>query len=129
MSHFSQIKTKISDKRYLMQVLRELGFEPEEGQDIRGYGGSRSNVEIRIRSRACGYNVGFRKRGKQYVCVADWFGVTGIEREPFLKTLTQRYASIAVKDQLAGQGFSVAEEKHVEGRLHLVLRRLGQPGP
>ncbi len=126
MSHFSQIKTKISDKRYLVAALRALGFQPEEGQvHVRGYGGSRSKVEVRIRSSTHGYDVGFRKEGKHYVCVADWFGVTGIERQPFLQTLTQRYASIAVKDQLAAQGFSVAEEKHVEGRIHLVLRRLG----
>lgn len=125
MSHFSQIKTKISDKRYLVKTLRELGFQPEEGQlYIRGYGGSRSKVEVRIRSGADGYDVGFRKEGAHYVCVADWFGVTGIERQPFLQTLTQRYASIAVKDQLAAQGFSVATEKHVDGRIHLVLRKI-----
>lgn len=126
MSHFSTIKTKLSDKNYLLQALRELGCRPEEGPvPVRGYGGSRSMVDIRIASKASGYDVGFRKEGPHYVCVADWFGVRGIEQQPFLQKLTQRYASIAVKDELAEQGFSVAEEKQVDGHIHLVMRRLG----
>jgi hypothetical protein len=126
MSHFSTIKTKLSDRDHLLQALCELGYRPEEGPvRVRGYGGSHSKVDIRIASKASGYDVGFRKNGPHYVCVADWFGVRGIEQQSFLQTLTQRYASIAVKDELAGQGFSVAEERQVGGRIHLVLRRLG----
>jgi hypothetical protein len=117
---------QISQGPYLIKALRNLGHNPEEGSVyVKGYGGSRTPVDIRIRSKASGYDVGFRKEGSHYVCVADWYGVRGIQQETFLQQLTQQYASIAVKDQLASQGFALAEEKQVEGRIHLVLRRMG----
>jgi hypothetical protein len=125
MSHFSRIKTKISDQNFLLAALRKIGFQPEEGQGyVRGYGGMRSKVDVWIRIKT-GYDIGFKKDGRNYVCIADWFGVEGIKRQPFLDKLTQCYAGLAVKEQLAAQGFAVAEEKQVEGRVHLLLRRLG----
>jgi hypothetical protein len=125
MSHFTTLQTQISHGPYLITALQNLGYRPEEGRVyVKGYGGSRTPVDIRIPSKAFGYDVGFRKEGSHYVCVADWFGVRGIQQETFLQTLTQQYASIAVKDQLASQGFALAEEKQVEGRIHLVLRRM-----
>jgi hypothetical protein len=126
MSHFSTLKTKITDERYLLQALRDLGYNPVSGKlSVRGYAGSRTDVDIRIASKTSGYDIGFRKQGEHYACVADWFGVRGINQRDFLESLTQRYASLIVKDQLIAQGFSLAEERQVEGRIHLLLRRSG----
>ena len=123
MSHFSKIKTKISDKNCLIKTLLALGYCPEEGLAIRGYQGSLTRVDIQIKPDAHGYAIGFRKEGENYVCVADWFGIRGIEQEAFLQKLTQQYAVEATKDRLLAQGFCLAEEKRVDGRIHLVLRR------
>jgi hypothetical protein len=127
MSHFSKIQTKLTDERYLLQALRDLGYNPVSGKlSVRGYEGSRTSVDIRVPSKTPGYDIGFRKEGEHFVCVADWFGVgRGIQKNEFLENLTQRYATLIVKDQLHVQGFALAEERQVEGRIHLVLRRSG----
>jgi hypothetical protein len=124
MSHFSTIRTQITHGPYLVKALRNLGYRPEEGNlSVRGYGGSRTPVDVRIASKASGYDVGFRKQGKHYVCVADWFGVRGIQQQIFLQQLTQQYACVAAKNQLAAHGFDLAEEKQVAPNLSLVHKR------
>lgn len=124
MSHFSRIKTKFTNEDYLMQALRDLRYEPRRGKlAARGYQGSRTKVDILIRSKDSDHDVGFVKKGDQYVCVADWFGVHDIQPEEFLQNLNQRYASLIVKDELTKQGFSLAEERTIEGHIHMVLRR------
>lgn len=126
MSHFSKIQTKLTDERYLLQALRDLGYNPVSGKlSVRGYEGSRTQVDIRIPLKTSGYDIGFRKQGEHFVCVADWFGVRNVNQNEFLENLTQRYAGLIVKDQLVAQGFSLAEERQEEGRIHLLLRRSG----
>jgi hypothetical protein len=127
MSHFTQIQTKLTDERYLLQALRDLGYNPVSGKlSVRGYAGSRTSVDICIPSKTPGYDIGFRKEGENFVCIADWFGVArDIKKNEFLENLTQRYASLIVKDQLLAKGFSLAEERQEEGRIHLLLRRSG----
>lgn len=125
MSHFTKLNTQITNQAYLVKALQHLGYSPEEGQlHVRGFGGNRTEVDVRIPSKASHYDVGFHREGTHSVCVADWYGVRGIRQQEFLQSLTQQYASIAVKDQLAAQGFLLAEEKQVEGQIHLVLRRM-----
>jgi hypothetical protein len=126
MSHFSTIKTKITDERYLIRAIRELGYTAQQGSlSARGYMGSCTKVNVLIPAKSSGYDVGFRKEGEHYACVADWFGVQDIKQQEFLQKLNQHYATLIVKDQLAEQGFTLAEEQKVDGRIHLVLRRDG----
>lgn len=126
MSHFTRTNTKLVEKRYLIQALRELGYRPQEGSlRVRGWGGNASRADICITPKESNHDIGFRKAGKAYICVADWLGVPGMSQESFLQSLTQRYARAAVQDQLSAQGFAVAEEKTVQGRIHLLLRRSG----
>lgn len=124
MSHFSHITTKLAEKTYLMQALRQLGYKPQEGKlDVRGFRGARTQVDILVRTKHASYDIGFRKDGAHYACVADWFGLRDIQQEAFLQSLTQHYAAAAVKHQLAAKGFAITEERKEDGRLHLLLRR------
>jgi hypothetical protein len=113
-------------KEYLTQALQELGYHPEEGHvEIRGFGGQRTPVEIKIPTRNRGYDIGFRKEKDGYEVVADWWGIRDIKRTPFVAAVTQRYAYHAARAKLEEQGFSlVTEEKQTDGQIHLVLRRM-----
>jgi len=126
MSHFTRIKTQIVEKKHLTQALRDLNYAYEEGNvEIRGYGGNRTAVEIKIPTSNRGYDIGFRKSGAAYELVADWYGIRGIDQKQFVQQLTQRYVYHATKDKLEEQGFSlVAEEVERDGRVHLTLRRV-----
>lgn len=126
MSHFSTVKTNLVEKEYLVQALRDLGYHPEVGAvQVRGFGGNRTSVEIKIATANPGYDIGFRKSGPTYEMVADWWGIRDIQQQEFLQRLSQRYAYHATLSKLQEQGFSVVQEevKPTE-EIHLVLRRL-----
>jgi hypothetical protein len=114
------------EKEYLKQALQDLGYTCEEGSlEIRGYGGQRTRVEIKIATTSPGYDIGFRQVGESYELVADWWGIRDINREQFLQQVTQRYAYHTARAKLEEQGFALVNEEVQEGqRLHLVLRRM-----
>lgn len=125
MSHFSRIKTQMVDPKFIFMALKDLGFRYEEGQqEVRGFGGQKSQVDIRV-SLPLSYDVGLRKSGSGYEIVADWFGVRGINQQDFTQKLNQRYAYHATRAKLEEQGFQMVEEKQEEtGQIRLVLRRM-----
>lgn len=126
MSHFSRIKTQMVERDYLLKALQDLGYTCEEGNvEIRGFGGQRTRVDIRIPTSRRGYDIGLRKTADTYEMVADWWGIRGIDRVRFLQQLTQRYAYQAARAKLEEQGFAlVSEEVEEKGQIHLVLRRV-----
>ena len=132
MSHFTRIQTQMVDRAYLVHALEDLGLAFEEGaQAVRGYGGQRTNVELRVPTRSPGYDIGFRKAPRAggeaaYEIVADWWGIRDVNRDSLVQRLTQRYAYHAARDQLEAQGFTlVSEERQADGQVHLLLRRTG----
>jgi hypothetical protein len=126
MSHFTRIKTQIVEKDYLLQSLRDLGHDFEEGNiQIRGYSGNQAQVNIKIPTENPEYDIGFVKAGNSYDIVADWWGIKGIDNETFHRQLMQRYAYNATRAKLEEQGFFLADEEVQEdNRIHLVLRRV-----
>lgn len=125
MSHISKIKTQIVDKKYLLEALKDLGYHPEEGDlEIRGFGGNKENVSIRIH-RFLSYDIGFclNKEGC-FDIIADWYGIHGIRQKQFTDQLTQRYALLVTKSKLKEQGFEIIEEVKENNQIRLVLRRL-----
>lgn len=127
MSHFSRIKTQMVEKAFLLQALKDSGYRYEVGENlkIRGYGGTQTQVEIKVPTKARNYDIGFRQAGKVYECIADWWGVRGINQKTFLQQITQRYAYHATVNKLEAQGFSlVSEEVQGRNRIHLRLRRM-----
>jgi hypothetical protein len=125
MSHFSRIKTKFTEKKYLEMAIKDLGFAYEEGeQEVKAFGGQKAPVDIRIKL-PLSYDIGLHKQGETYSIVADWFGVRGINQKDFTDKLTQRYAYHAARAKLEEQGFNMVEEKVEEtGQIRIVLRRM-----
>ena len=126
MSHFTTLKTQLVALQYLKKALQDLNMRYEEGHvEIRGYGGNRMRVEVKVPTRNAGYDMGFRKQGQAYELVADWFGIRDINPQDFLQRLTQRYAYHVTKDQLEQQDFTLVEEKVEQDRtIHITVRRM-----
>jgi len=124
-SHFTRIRTKMVKREYLIGALRDLGYAYTEGdEEVLGFDGRRTRVEIRVTTRSPGYDIGFCRRGEAYECVADWWGINDVSQEKFLQKVAQRYAYQATQSELTKQGFAVVREQVSEdGRIHLVLRR------
>ncbi len=127
MSHFSTVKTQLRKKEFLKQALIDLGYVPNEGENlVRGYRGQTVKAEM-IVEMSKGSEIGFRwnEGSKSYELVTDldlWKQSIPVER--FLAQVTQRYALNTVIDSTAQEGFQISEQKqNVDGSIELVVTR------
>lgn len=127
MSHFTTIKTRMSEKVLLEKALDDMGYPYEEGKGkgatVRGWRGNTTNADFVLQTKTAGYDIGFVKRGENYEAVADWSMIRE-DWNQFMNKLNQRYAYHATRIKLEEQGFSLAEETQEDGRIHLVARRV-----
>src|ERR1051325_10016875 len=101
MSHFTTIKTKMTEGIWVRKALADLGCEVQEGPvEASGYLGRKTAVEFKVSTPDPEYDIGFRKGPDGYECVADWQGVKHIKKDAWLRSITQRYAYHAACDKL-----------------------------
>jgi hypothetical protein len=116
MSHITRIRTQMVEQEYLLKALDDTGYTYKVEQE----GQVRVELPGFLRRR-----VHFSKRGGAYELVGDFWGIGGKPREMLTK-ITQRYAYHATMAKLAEQGFTLAsEEREPNGRVRLLLRRVG----
>jgi len=128
MSHFSTVKTQLKKREPLIQALRDLGYIPQEGENlVRGYRGQTVKAEMSVKMPNGSGDIGFRwnKSTKAYELVTDldlWKQSVPVDR--FLSQLTQRYALNTVLSATSQEGFEIAEQKNnVDGSIELVVTR------
>ena len=123
MSHISVMKIAFADQDLLLQALADLGYETEQGGDLKITDGVKSvGVDFLVKVPYT-ESIGFRKGKNGWQLTADWFRVN-LDRKKFENELKQRYAYLTVMRTLGEQGFLVTEEiKDEKQRIHIVLRR------
>ena len=130
MSHFVRIRTQIREREHLLQALRDLHYQFQEGQGVvvRGWQGNRETADVVVNTGS-NYDIGFRRQAQDYEVVADWWGVekdTQIRQHSFLEQVNQRYAYNLVKAQAREQNLIVEEERELEnGDVVLLLSERG----
>jgi hypothetical protein len=133
MSHFTKIRTQITDRDALVQGLADVGYGQVEVHDapqaLYGYQGDQraQTAEVVVRRKYVGpvsNDIGFKYQPDgTYLAIISEFDRDQHDEE-WLGRLTQRYAYHATVRNLKEQGFDlVQEEQSEEGRIHLVLRR------
>ena len=127
MSPFSTVKTQLRKKEFLKQALIDLGYPPNEGENlVRGYRGQTVKAEMTV-EMSKGSDIGFRwnEGSKSYELVTDldlWKQPIPVER--FLAQVTQRYALNTVLDSTSQEGFQISEQKqNLDGSIELVVTR------
>lgn len=127
MSHFTNVKTKITDLEALKAALRDLGYPVVEGQAmIRGW--RHATQQADVAARLGSFDIGFRKGADgTYDAVADWWGARtydGVNQADFMRRLTQRYAYHKVVGEARKQGYTLVEEEtQADQSIRLVVRR------
>jgi len=130
MSHFVRIRTQIREREHLVQALRDLHCQFQEGQNIvvRGYAGNRETADVVV-DTGSNYDIGFRRQAEEFEVVADWWGVEGntsIRQQSFIAQVSQRYAYNLVKEQAREQYLVVEEEQELEnGDVVILLSERG----
>ena len=113
MSHFTRVRTKITDREKLKHALADLKYQIHEDAIVRGYQGAKLMAEVVVRMKGA-YDIGFeRSSDGTYQVVADWWGVQkddGLGEQSFVQPVVQRYAYHTVVEQVAKQGFQVVQE-------------------
>lgn len=113
MSHFTRVKTQITDVEVLKHALSDLQYSYADNAIVRGYQGKTEKAELVVNPGG-GYDIGFIKgQDGHFQIVADWWGVTkdnGLKEQAFLNPVMQRYAYHTVVEQVAKQGFQVVQE-------------------
>lgn len=124
MSHISVMKIAFADKDLLKKALLDLGYELQEGDDLRITDGVKSvKVDFLIKVPYT-ESIGFRKSKNGWHLTADWFRVN-LDRREFENRLKQRYAYLSVRQSFESRGFSISEESLDDNqRIHIVLRRI-----
>ncbi len=133
MSHYTTIKTRLTDTKALLEALAELGFKQievhEQAQPLYGYRGDQRSLtaEIIIRRKFVGTasnDIGFKRQaGGIFEAIISDFDHRKYAQH-WLDKLAVRHAYHAVKAKLEEQGFTlVNEETSRNGQIHLLLRR------
>ena len=117
MSHFSTIKTKITEKPILIEALNLLGHWPEENQELSIYGVHSKNHAKVNADVAITKDIGFKLNPdtKAYDLDAEldtWDLHVPVNR--FIAKLTQQYARMTIHNSVKEMGFEVAEEWEME---------------
>ena len=125
MSHFTTIPTRLVDANQILQALADLGYTVQQGPvKVKGYLGQTTEAEFKISLQHSGHDIGFRRGKDGYELLADWRGISSLNRDDFVRQLNQRYAWHAAQEALTAEGFTLVEEEQQQnGTLHLVLRR------
>lgn len=130
MSHFQRIRTQIREREHLVQALRDLHYQFQEGENlqVRGWAGSTETAEIVVNTGSR-YDIGFRRQAQQYEVVADWWGVEGntqIRQQQFMQEVHRQYAYNLIRDQARVQNLIIEEEQTLEnGDVVVILSERG----
>jgi hypothetical protein len=118
MSHFLRIKTQIREREPLVQALRALHHQFQEGENltVRGFVGAKTTADIVVNT-GCDYDIGFQRKNQEYEIVADWWGVerrSQIKQDSFVQQVSQQYAYLVVREQAREQVLTVEDERTME---------------
>ena len=93
MSHFSTLRTKITDSEILKASLRDLGISTQTNADVRGYNGQRVRADL-VAVLEGEYDLGWsRNSDGTYDLIADLWGVAKKHNPTALiNSINQKYA-------------------------------------
>jgi hypothetical protein len=93
MSHFSTLRTKVTDAEVLKSSLRDLGIEVRTDADIRGYGDHQIRADI-VAVLEGEYDIGWsRNADGSFDLIADLWGIAKRHNQTeLINSINQKYA-------------------------------------
>jgi len=130
MSHFTSIKTKITDEQSLIQALRNMGFQPEiyaEGVELRNKWHTTDTAHIVLKREQlgvrCGADLGFKKTDSGYELTADDYELTHSSYPMFRQDFGTEYACVLAQKN----GYKiVSRERGSNGKMQIKLAQPNQ---
>lgn len=114
MSHFSTLRTKITDVEILKTSLSDLGLTVKANADVRGYNGQRVRTEL-VAMLDGEYDLGWsRNSDGTYDLIADLWGVAKKHNQTeLINSINQKYAVNKTLAEVKQRGLQNANVKLV----------------
>lgn len=114
MSHFSTLRTKITDAEILKSSLRDLGISVKTDADVRGYNGQRVRSDI-VAVLEGEYDLGWsRNADGSFDLIADLWGVAKKHNQTeLINSINQKYAVNKTLAEVKRPGLNNANVKLV----------------
>ncbi|KKD38168.1 MAG: DUF1257 domain-containing protein [Limnoraphis robusta] len=112
MSHFSTLRTKISDAEILKTSLRDLGISVKSNADVRGYNGQRVRADL-VAVLEGEYDLGWsRNSDGTFDLIADLWGVAKKHNQTeLINAINQKYAVNKTLSEVKQRGLQNANVK------------------
>ena len=123
MSHYTEIKnTCIRDLTMLLKALQMMGCEFKLADYICGHRGKRKvDIAVKVYGE---YLVGFKKNAVgAYDVIADW-SYAELSSRTFVDRVKQVYNTEKVLHEAKLRGYSLIQQKVVNGGVRLILRKV-----
>ncbi|NJN76195.1 MAG: DUF1257 domain-containing protein [Synechococcaceae cyanobacterium RL_1_2] len=114
MSHFSTLRTKITDAKVLVKSLRDLGIEVNNNADVRGYNSQSIRADI-VALLEGDYDLGWSANADgSYDLIADLWGVAKKHNQTeLINSINQKYAINKTLSEVKSKGLQNANVKLV----------------
>ena len=125
MSHFSTIKTQVTEEEILIQSLIDLGYETKQNAEIRGHNGLKIQANV-VAILPGHYDIGWsRNPDGTYDVVADLWGISKQHNhQELLDLINQRYAVNKTIKEIQKRGYKLNEQSQKEdGSIRLVIAK------
>jgi len=125
MSHFSTIKTQITDAEILIKSLQDLGFIVQTTAQVRGHNGLRLQADV-VAVLPGHYDLGWtRNTDGTYDLVADLWGVAKQHnQQQLLDAINQKYAVNKTMVEIKRLGYNLAKHTvQADGTIKLIVER------
>jgi hypothetical protein len=125
MSHFSTIKTQITDAEILIKSLQDLGFTVASTAQVRGHNGLRLQADV-VAVLPGHYDLGWTKNADgTYDLVADLWGVAKQHnQQQLLYSINQKYAVNKTISEIKRLGYNLTKTTVQEdGTIKLIVQR------
>ena len=124
MSHFTTIKTVISDLECLRKALKDLNYQFQEGiYEIKDYEGRKTKVEIKFFIENKEFGFCFSDDKNTYELIGDWYEIKGNHKK-YTDQILQRYAYHKVIKELHQKGLVISEEQKLnDGAIKVVVKQ------
>ena len=124
MSHFTNIKTKLKDKDFLIKALNSLGYAIQENVLLNNpvnHKHDQVQVEVGV-TKYVGFKISDDGVFELVTELDTWEEPFPVER--FLQKVTQAYAKYAVVETARSKGFNVTtEQKDVDNTIEIVMEK------
>lgn len=123
MSHFTRVRTEITDRDLLLEALRHMSLTVRENAPVRGWDGQTTEADL-VAVQDSGFDIGFVRpsEGEPYQIVADWMGAG--DQDEFTRQVKREYAAAGATRAAEQAGWRNIRRRYTDdGEIEILAER------